>query len=145
MKTRRLVIAALLFGLTFDKTLAADAEPGPTVDFEFRAPPDFQNDLERQLKTKGAVIVDESNKGGPILVVVGAIAVIYLANAVIDLRERLTRPGIKIDTRGPKILVSIDSNLPKGTILIVDKSGAKLYERDAIKGAPELVEKLLKK
>ena len=52
-----------------------------------------------------------------------------LVDSILNLREKLVKPGITIDTRGSKILIETDANLPGGAILLVDKDGSKLMEK----------------
>src|SRR5512147_1505533 len=49
-------------------------------------------------------------------------------DAILTLRCKLVQPDLKIDTGGTEIKIDVDPTLPHGTIVLVDASGAKLYE-----------------
>lgn len=116
------------------------AKGDESVEFSWRIGEAHREFLTAQLQMEPTEPEDE--KGLFIYVFAGLIAVPYLADAVLKLRDRLITPGVKIDVRGKKILIETDPTLPKGHILVVDKSGAKLYPPGEIKDPAALVEKL---
>ena len=146
MKIRRKMIVGiaatplLLRQLSFAQEAAAtELKPPEAVSFSWRVLPAHRALVESTLKYKGSVTT-ENEKGLPIVAVFVGIALLpYLANAIIDLQHKLTRLGIVIDTRQKEIKISTDPNLPKGAILLIDKSGSKLIEPADVKDPSDLV------
>lgn len=108
------------------------------VEFSWRVSKAHQEIVEKKLKFDGNITPEKDAKGA-ILVFVGVAMLPSLVDAILNLRDKLVRPGITIDTRGKKILIQTDSNLPGGSILLVDKDGSKLLEKGAIPSPAALV------
>lgn len=56
-----------------------------------------------------------------------------LANLIIRLLP-LTKPGVVVDTRGSKVRIRKDANLPRGNVLVITKTGVRstLYQPQAV-------------
>lgn len=138
MIARRQCLALIASTMWVNKRVFAEGDE--SVEFSWRVGDAHREFLTTQLKVEPTQPEDE--KGLFIFIFAGIVALPYLADAVLKLRDRLVTPGIKIDARGKKILIETDSTLPKGHILLVDKSGGKLYPPGEIKDPTTLVEKL---
>lgn len=123
---------------------AADDATDNAVEFSWIVNEAHHDFVESILSQKGEVTKtqDTDTKGGLVVVFSGLIALPYLADALLKLRDRLVRPGLKIDARGKKILIEIDPILPHGYILLVDNAGSHLFAPSEIKDPAEMIEKL---
>ncbi len=119
-------------------------ETGERVSFRWRVPSAHYETVQSALRFDGTVENERDSKGLPLVMIFVGVALLpSLVDAILTLRRKLVQPGLKIDTRGPEIKIDVDSNLPRGTILIVDGAGAKLYEPDQFSDPAKLAEALL--
>jgi hypothetical protein len=116
------------------------ADTGPKVSFQWRVPVAQYEAVKTTLHFTGTIDKERDKKGLPLVFIfIGVTILPYLADAILKIRQKLVQPGLKIDARGADIKIDIDSNLPRGTILLVDTSGAKIFEPDQISTSTELV------
>src|SRR5512132_3741381 len=123
--------------------IRAQAESGQKVSFRWRVPTAHYQTVENGLIFDGNIEEERDTKGLPLVFVFVGVALLpSLVDAVLTLRRKLVQPGLRIDARGTVIKIDIDSTLPRGTILVVDNSGAKLYEPDQLTDPAELTKVL---
>ena len=110
------------------------------ISFRWNVPAVYFQAVKDSLVFDGTIEQDGDTKGAPLLVAVfvGVVMLPALADAVLTVRRRLVQPGIKIDARGSEIKIEVDPSLPRGMILLVDGSGAKLYEPDQLSAPADL-------
>jgi hypothetical protein len=133
-----------LLGLKPLRGWAADIrESAGSVSFEWRVPVAQYDLVKSNLQFDGDIKTESDTKGLPfVFIFIGLTLLPSLADAVLKVRNKLIRPGVKIDARDKDVKVEIDPSLPKDTILTVDGTGAKLYDRDEIPDAETLVQTL---
>jgi hypothetical protein len=97
-------------------------------DVEFAFEGEDLEELRVILQEEGAAEIgeaDDSELLPGILIVVGAvIAVVALANVVIKL-SRLWKHGIIVDARTDVIRTQKDPDLPRGTVIVLERDGTK--------------------
>ncbi len=131
--------APLLFGRS---SFAADEQP---IQFEWRVPIVHKETVKSSLVFEGDVTEEEGTKGiSLVLIFAGAILIPYLANSIIDLRNKIVRGGgVKIDARGEQVKIEVDPALDRGVIVVVGKDGVNLYrEEDDLPTASDLTDLL---
>jgi hypothetical protein len=132
--------------LTFAPVNAAGkqtAENEP-IRFRWRVPTGHYETVKDSLVFDGEIEEERNTKGLPLVFVFVGVALLpSLVDAILTLHRKLVQPGLKIDTRGTEIKIDVDPTLPRGTILLVDASGAKLYEPDQITDPAELAQTLI--
>lgn len=116
---------------------------GEEVSFRWRVPTAhyetvkdslvFDGEIEEERDTKGLLLV---------LVFIGVAQLPSLVDAILTLRRNLVQPGLVIDARGAEIKIDADPTLPRATILLVDNSGAKLYQPGQLTDPAELTKVL---
>lgn len=110
------------------------------VSFRWRVPTVHSKIVENSLVFDGSIEKESETKGLPLIFIFVGVALLpSLVDAILTLRRKLVQPGLKIDARLAEIKIEVDSALPSATILIVDKSGAKLYEPDQLTDPADLV------
>ncbi|MEP6880281.1 MAG: hypothetical protein ABI865_15695 [Nitrosospira sp.] len=117
------------------------------MEFSWRVSEAHQNIVENTLKFDGTIKSDEDAKGA-IYIFVGVAMLPSLVDAILNLRAKLVRPGIVIDTREREIKIETSSILPGGAILLVDKNGSSLMEKGEIPspaGLESAIESALRK
>lgn len=126
---RAVLISIIVWIATSSTSILAD-NPVQThnVEFLWRVSTAHQEIVKDSLKFKGDMRPDKNAKGA-IYIFVGIAMLPALVDSILNLREKLVKPGITIDTRGSEILIETDANLPGGAILLVDKDGSKLMEK----------------
>jgi hypothetical protein len=121
----------------------AQSESGQEVSLRWRVPSIYYETVKNSLVFSGKIEEERDTKGLPLVVVFVGVALLpSLADAILTLRRKLVQPGLKIDARGTNIKIDVDPTLPRGTILLVDNSGAKLYEAAQLTNPAELVKAL---
>ncbi|MFZ1413085.1 MAG: hypothetical protein WAS73_00680 [Defluviicoccus sp.] len=119
--------------------VGAQTSADEAVSFRWRVPAAHYHTVQDSLVFDGKVEQERDTKGLPLVAVLVGVAMLpSLADAVLTLRRKLVQPGLKIDVRGPEIKIEIDPTLPRGMILLVDGSGAKLYEPNQLTVPAEL-------
>ena len=143
IKRRQFLVVMFSMGWLERLVFAAD-EANYNVEFSWRVSEAHREIVESSLANNRDIsqAQDDEAKGLFIVIFAGVIALPYLAEAILKLRDRLVQPGLKIDARGRKIHIETDSTLPKGYILLVDKSGGRLYPPGDIKNPTEFIEKI---
>lgn len=122
----------------------ASSASGNQVTFRWRVPSGHFHTVVDCLTFDGEIQEERNTKGLPLVFVIAGVALLpSLADAILTLRRKLVEPGLKIDARGSEIKIDVDSTLPRGTILIVDQSGAKLYEPGQLTEPAEVVKALI--
>lgn len=115
---------------------------GNNVSFRWRVPPAHYETLEQALVFDGRIEEERDTKGFLVFVFVGVALLPSLVDSILTLRRRLVQPGILIDARGDLIKIDVDPTLPRGTILLCDKVGCRLYEPDQLTAPTELTKAL---
>ena len=131
-------MSIIVWMITSTQSILANNHPlAQGVDFSWRVSKAHQETVKKSLKFNGS-IESEKNAKGAIFVFVGVAMLPSLVDSILILRDKLVKPGITIDVRGPKILIETNSNLPGGSILLVDKDGSKLMEKGRYPIQPHL-------
>jgi hypothetical protein len=125
---RAVLMSTIVWIATSSISLADNPVQTHSVEFLWRVSNAHQEIVKNSLKFEGDMLQDKNAKG-VIYVFVGLAMLPALVDSILNLREKLVKPGITIDTRGSKILIETDANLPGGAILLVDKDGSKLMEK----------------
>lgn len=121
-------------------TQTAQNEP---IRFRWRVPTAHYETVKDSLVFDGEIEAERDTKGLPLIFVFVGVALLpSLVDSILTLRRKLVQPGLRIDARGTDIKIDVDPTLPRGTILLVDNSGAKLYEPDQLTDPVELVKAL---
>lgn len=103
------------------------------VSFRWRVPDSHFQTVKDSLAFEGTVEQERDTKGLPLIAIIIGVAMLpSLADALLNLRRKLEQPGLKIDARNQEIKIDVDPTLPRGMILLVDSSGAKLYDSDQL-------------
>jgi hypothetical protein len=119
--------------------ICAQAESGQKVSFRWRVPTAHYQTVEDSLVFDGKIEEERNTKGLLLVFVFVDVALLpSLVAAILTLRRKLVQPGLKIDARGTDIKIDVDPTLPRGTILLCDKTGCKLYELDQLTKPAEL-------
>jgi hypothetical protein len=121
---------------------SAQAAAEEEVSFRWRVPIAHFQTVEDSLTFQGSIEEERDTKGPLVFILIGVALLPSLADAVLTLRRKLVQPGLRIDTRGTEIQINVDPTLPRGMILLVDRSGAKLYEPDQLADSAELAKAL---
>lgn len=135
-------IAGVIAGLSgpAQAIRAYPAETSKLVSFRWRVPIAQSGIVKNHLKFTGKIDTEHDEKGLPLVFIFLGVALLPdLVNEILILRQKLVQPGLKIDARGDEIKIDVDPDLPRGTILLVDKSGAKIYEPDQMSTPTELI------
>lgn len=138
-----LVLAVAWATLRLLPTAGAQTAENEPIRFRWRVPTAHYQTVENTLVFDGRVEEERDTKGVLVVVFVGVAMLPSLVDAVLTLRRKLVQPGLKIDARGTEIKIEVDATLPRGTILLVDASGAKLYEPDQLTDSAELAKALI--
>jgi len=118
-------------------------ETNKEVSFRWSVPVAQYEIVKSSLKFTGTVTTEHDNKGLPLVIIFVGISLLpALVDAILTVRRKLVQPGLKIDTRGAEIKIEIDPDLPRGMILVVDTSGAKIYESNQLSMPTELIKVL---
>ncbi len=133
-----MVSAAL--GLVMMHELHAQAPGDKTISFRWTLPEALAPTAAEDLGQPVEIVAEEGR--GALLILVGSVAVVYLANSILRLREEIDG-GTVIDTRSEEITIERDAQLPGGTILVLSPDGTTLYERDDIADPEALVKALV--
>lgn len=113
------------------------------VDIEWTIAPALLSDVKANLRFTGDTHSVSDGKGIPLVAVIAGVVLLpYLADALLKLRSKLTKPGIVIDARERQLKIRTDPTIPKGMMLIVDKNGSKLYDGTEIKEPNDLAKLL---
>jgi hypothetical protein len=135
-------VIAILSGLG-QITRAYPEEISQKVAFRWRVPIAQSEIVKNTLKFNGNIETEQDKKGLPLVFIfIGVSLLPSLVDAILTLRQKLVQPGLKIDARGSEIKIDVDPNLPRATVLLVDKSGAKIYEPDQLSTPTELIKVL---
>jgi hypothetical protein len=119
---------------------AYSADTAKEVAFRWRVPVAQSEIVKNNLKFTGKIDTEHDKKGLPlVLIFIGFSLLPSLVDAILTLRQKLVQPGLKIDARGDEIKIDVDPDLPRATILLVDKSGAKIFEPDQLSTPTELI------
>ena len=99
------------------------------VSFRWRVPTAHYQTVENTLIFDGNIEEERDTKGLPLVFVFVGVALLpSLVDAILTVRRKLVQPGLTIDARGTPIRIDVDPTLPRGMILLCDKTGCKLYE-----------------
>jgi len=112
--------------------------------FRWRVPKIHFETVKKELTFEGEIEKEQNTKGVWVFIFIGAVLIPYLAKAVLALRREIVHGGIVIDTRGEKIDIDTDKNLPGGVIVLITSEGTQIYERNDISDPAELVSALIK-
>jgi hypothetical protein len=138
--TGRIVWAVAMLSTLARATRTYSEETTKEIPFRWRVPVAQYGIVKSNLKFIGKIETEHDTKGLPlILIFIGISLVPSLADAILVLRQKLIQPGLKIDARGNEIKIDVDPDLPRATILLIDKSGAKIYEADQLSTPTELI------
>jgi hypothetical protein len=120
-------IAMLCVGI--QASMAQDGRGEPEVPVEWRVAKDQVDAIKQIVPLKEAQVYDTRN---PILVgaivLVGAVVLPQIAQAIIDVYNRYKSGGVIIDTTREPILISTNSRIAPGFALIISKDGTRLIE-----------------
>lgn len=145
---RAILIASFISLITCTQhVIANNPTQAQQVAFSWRVSGAHQNIVKKTLKFDGTIKPDEDAKGA-IYLFVGVAMLPSLVDAILNLRAKLVRPGIIIDTREREIKIETSSTLPAGSILLVDKNGSSLMEKGEIPnpvGLESAIESALRK
>lgn len=105
------------------------AQDSAQISYRWRVPTAQIQIVKDSLRFSGQPETEKDQKGLPLVAIFAGVTLLpSLVDAILSVRQRLVQPGLKIDARGAEITIDIDPDLPHGTILLVDKSGSKIYE-----------------
>jgi hypothetical protein len=136
-------LVTAISGMLFADDEPVYAQAGDEVSFRWRVPTAHYETVKSSLIFKGTVEEEHDTKGLPLIFIfIGVTLLPSLIDAIITLRRKLVEPGLKIDTRDKEVKIDVDSDLPRGSILLIDKKGAKLIEPDQLTVPSELTKVL---
>lgn len=133
-----------LVGSFCSMPVRAQMERKDQVSFRWRVPSAHYETVEEALVFDGAIEEERGTKGLPlVLIFVGVALLPSLIDVILTLRSKLVQPGLKIDARGREIKIDVDPTLPRGTILVCDKTRCRLYEPDQLATPAELTKVMI--
>jgi len=142
-RRRRQFVGRLFGGLLFSQATArawsVESNDPTQIRYTWSVPQSLGDSVASNLKGTATRKHETDAKGAPLLILIGIISLPYLAGAVLDFRNKLTKPGVIIDARSGKIKIEPSISIPNGYILLIDSAGSKLYSGSEIKEPTELV------
>lgn len=139
---RRSVVALLAGGLGLlwsEHRAIAQNDDSETVKFRWRIPVALTDKATDPLPD--TVSVEEQEGRGALAIISGAIALVYLAQSILRLRDDIDG-GTVIDTRSDELVIERDAALPGGTILVLSDGGPEIFEREEIASPADLIKVL---
>jgi hypothetical protein len=127
---------------------AAPAQPSQAqVEYEWEMPRRYGASAAKHLGVGPESIRrspnDDDSRGGPLLVIiVGVIALVWLAEAILRLRREIRYGGIIVEDRGSRLRIRNDPRLPGRVIIIKDKNGVTVKELSGSVTTGELINAL---
>lgn len=113
------------------RTQTAENEP---IRFRWQVPAPYVGTVRQNLKYEGSEKPEADARGGPLVVFVGAVLLVYLAEAVLALRREIVTGGVVIDTRGPQIEIKNDPRLESKWLIVIGPTESKVYRKDELGG-----------
>lgn len=147
LRRREAILACAFAAITFQflslvPTSAVGTQPveNETVGFRWRVPAGYVDMVRQNLTYEGSEKSETDARGGPLVVFVGVVLLVYLAEAVLALRREIVTGGVVIDTRGPQIEIKNDPRLESKWLIIVGPQGSQIYRKDELADPAALAE-----